>query len=108
MCPADLEVSKDTEIFQSVVWQELRPQGASEVKIRSVPLGGEHFNAGQTDIGRNKARTLWRQVEIELLEVGIQAFVGALNIWGGSEDQQGLVNARGTGNAHVGQSYSQI
>lgn len=68
--------------------------------------GGEPFDAGQTDIDRNKARTLWRQVGIELLE--IQAFVGALNLWGGSEDQQGLVNARGTGNAHVGQNYNQI
>ena len=44
---------------------------------------------------------------MELLEVGIQAFLGALDIWDGSEHQQGLINARGTGNAQVGQSYNQ-
>lgn len=40
MSPTDLEVSKDAEIFQSAMWWELGPQGASGAKNRPVPLMG--------------------------------------------------------------------
>lgn len=65
MSPTDLEVSKDAEIFQSAMWWELGPQGASGAKNRPVPLMGSPEMHGS-----NKAMTLRRQVGMELLEVG--------------------------------------
>lgn len=50
-------------------------------------LNGESLDAWKTDAGSNKAMEIWRQVGMELLEVGIAGICRGIGHLGGSEDQ---------------------